>query len=338
MPSLLISHMKHIIRLTLSLIAKTALNISQTQWVLDQKTRAAKYLTDAHEGAFFFRMVQTVLSRDKNWVRWKIENCQPISRPSLSPEDYLSARAAAKKSTTNKRLRPNPLGSLDLKFLIETDNRGGLERLKNPSRYQLPSVESFRSKIELDDMDIDMAKDEEEKNTAIDAKTSKSWRTLRLASTTKLVAFDKIEKSDKIDVVFQDDSKGEDVGDESIDSSEDVTFPKDRRSIVISGPSGVGKGTLVSMLLEKHAAVFGKTASHTTRPPRTGEVHGTHYQFVTKEEYDVLRDGDEFIEINNYNGNDYGTSRKIVDGIIAKGKVPVMEMDYHVSFPIISNY
>ena len=281
-------------------------------------------------------MVLTVLSRDKNWVRWKIENCPPISKPSISPEDYLSARAAAKKATTNKRLRPTALGSLDLKFLAETDNKASLEKLKDPSRYELPSLESFRGKIELDDMDIDMARDEEEKSLAIDAKTSKSWRALRLASTTKITAFDKIEKSDKIDVIFQDDPKGEDAGDESIDISEEVRFPKDRRSLVISGPSGVGKGTLINMLLEKHPAVFGKKASHTTRPPRSGEVHGVHYYFVNKEEYNVLRDGDEFIEINNYNGNDYGTSRKIVDGIIAKGKIPVMEMDYHVRFSQVS--
>jgi len=275
-------------------------------------------------------MVLTVLSRDKNWVRWKVENCPPISRPSVSPEDYLLARAAAKKATTSKRLRPTALGSLDLKFLAETDSKTSLERLKDPSRYKLPSIESFRSKIELDDMDIDMARNEEEKNLAIDAKTSKSWRALRLASTTKITAFDKIEKSDKIDVIFQEDPKGEDAGDESIDISEEVRFPKDRRSVIISGPSGVGKGTLINMLLEKHAAVFSKTASHTTRPPGPGEVHGTNYYFVTKEEYNVLRDGDEFIEIHNYNGFDYGTSRNIINGIITKGKIPVMEMDFHV--------
>ena len=281
-------------------------------------------------------MVLTVLSRDKNWVRWKIENCPPISRPSVSPEDFLSARAAAKKATTSKRLRPTALGSLDLKFLAETDNKTSLERLKDPSRYKLPSIESFRSKIELDDMDIDMARNEEEKSLAIDAKTSKSWRALRLASTTKITAFDKIEKSDKIDVIFQEDPKGEDVGDESIDISEDVKFPKDRRSMVISGPGGVGKSRLINMLLEKHAAVFSKKVSHTTRPPHTGEVDGTHYYFVTKEEYNVMRDGDEFMEISSNNGNDYGTSRKVIDGVITNGKIPVIELDDHVSVILVN--
>jgi len=83
------------------------------------------------------------------------------------------------------------------------------------------------------------------------------------------------------------------------------------------------------MLLQKHGRVLGKKASHTTRPPREGEVDGIHYYFVNREEYDRIRDSDDFLELNNFNGNDYGTSRKVVDGIIEKGKVPVMEMDMH---------
>jgi len=202
------------------------------------KASVVDYLKQGFEGPYFFRMVETVLSRDKNWVRWKIENCPSIAKPSISPEEYVSAKASARKLTTNKRLRPNPLGSLDLKFLSENEGRSGLERLKDPSRYQVPSIRSFKSKIELDDMDIDMARDEEAKNTAIEAKASKSWRALRIASASKLTSFDKIERADKIDEIFQDRAKTEEPvmnGDEEIDES---ILPKDRRPIVISGPSG----------------------------------------------------------------------------------------------------
>src|ERR1700733_10049137 len=162
------------------------------------KRSIAEYLKQGFEGAFFYRVVETVLSRDKNWARWKIENCPSIARPAVSPEDYVGAKASAIKATTSKRIRPTPLGSLDLKFLSGGEDRSGLNRLKDPSRYQLPSIKSFKSKIELDDMDIDMARDEESKNIAIESKASKSWRALRIASTSKLVAFDKIERSDKI--------------------------------------------------------------------------------------------------------------------------------------------
>ena len=175
------------------------------------KRSIAEYLKQGFEGAFFYRMVETVLSRDKNWVRWKIENCPSIARPAVSPEDYVAAKASARKATSNKRLRPTPIGSLDLKFLTESDDRSGLGRLKDPSRYRIPSIKSFQSKIELDDMDIDMARDDESKNAAIESKASKSWRALRIASTTKLVAFDKIDRSDKIDEIFQDDVKVEEL-------------------------------------------------------------------------------------------------------------------------------
>ena len=183
-------------------------------------------------------------------------------------------------------------------------------------------------------MGIEMARNDDEKNAAIDAKASKSWRALRIATGTKFTSFDKIERSEKIDDIFKDEVKTEDTavnGDDDAADTEELVPPKDRRPIVISGPSGVGKGTLIKMLLEKHGKALGKKASHTTRASREGEINGQNYFFVNKEQYDIMRDGDQFLEVNNYNGNDYGTSRKVVEGIIAQGKVPVMEMDMHVS-------
>jgi THO complex subunit 1 len=300
------------------------------------KRSIADYLKQGLEGAFFYRMVETVLSRDKNWARWKIENCPSFARDSVTPQEYVQAKTSARQAATRKKLRGNNWAVLDLTFLSQGDSRKGLERLKDPSRYQLPSYKTFQSKIELDDMDIDMARDDEAKNAAVESKASKSWRALRIASGTKLVAFDKIERSDKIDDIFRDDVKPEEQvanGDEEAVDSEETILPKDRRPIVISGPSGVGKGTLVTMLMEKHAKALGKKASHTTRQPREGEVHGQHYFFVSKDEYNVMRDGDQFIEYNNFNGNDYGTSQKVVEAIIASNKIPVMEMEMHVSCP-----
>lgn len=313
--------------------ADQSLSDEDAKWASDMKRSVAEYLKQGYEGPFFYRMVETVLSRDKNWVRWKIENCPSIARPAVTPDNYITAKASARKATTNKKLRANPLGSLDLKFLSESNDRSGLERLKDPSRYQVPSIKSFQSKIELDDMDIDMARDEESKSGAIESKASKTWRALRIAGTSKLVAFDKIDRSDKIDAVFQDGIKAEEtISHDDDDDGQDIEepiYPKDRRPIVISGPSGVGKGTLITMLLKKHGGVLSKKVSHTTRPPREGENHGIDYFFVTKDEYDQIRDSDDFLELNNYDENDYGTSRKALQGIIAEGKVPIMEMDYN---------
>jgi THO complex subunit 1 len=79
-------------------------------------------------------MVDTVLSRDKNWVRWKAEGCPLIERPSVSVQDYVTARETAAKAFTNKRLRPSPINSLDLAFLSEGQDTGSLERLRESDR------------------------------------------------------------------------------------------------------------------------------------------------------------------------------------------------------------
>ena len=299
---------------------------------MDTKKSIADYLRQGAEGPFFTRMVETVISRDKNWVRWKIESCPSIERPAITPEAHIAAKDAARKATTNKRLRSKPLGSLDLGFLSESDGGRVMEKLKNPSRYRIPALDSFKNKIALDDMEIDMPTNDETKEAAINGKASKSWRALRIASKTKLAAFDKIEDPEKIDVIFQDDAPEaetvKETGEDQIEAEEPI-FPSDRRPVIISGPGGVGKGTLVTALINKHPKVFSKKASHTVRVPHEGEIDGVHYFFIDQEKFNMMRDSDQFLEFNKFNGSDYGTSRKVVEGIIANGKIPIMEMDFH---------
>lgn len=271
-----------------------------------------------------------MLSRDKNWVRWKIENCPAIIKPPISPEDYITSKVSAKKATANKRLRPTPMGSLDLKFLTNTDDKSGLDRLKDPSRYTLPSFRTFQEKIEEDEMDIEMAKANEEKNQLIDGKASKTWRTLRLASTTMFTRLEKVTKAEEIKEIFKDDIKAEDVRDDSLDHAEDAILPKDLRAIIISGPACVGKSTLVTKLIDKHPDVFVKKVPYTTRPSRQGEVEGVDYFFISKEQYNTLRDNDEFLEMNDDEEYHYGTRRKTLDGFVAKSKVPLVELDHNV--------
>ena len=70
-------------------------------------------------------------------------------------------------------------------------------------RYSIPSAESFRRPIADADFDVVMARTDEEKQSAIDAKASKLWRTLRIASKSKLNLFDKIDDSNKLDALFE---------------------------------------------------------------------------------------------------------------------------------------
>lgn len=96
--------------------------------------------------------------------------------------------------------------------------------------------------------------------------------------------------------------------------------------VVISGPSGVGKGTVVGRLL--HAiddAVF--SVSVTTRPPRPGERDGVDYHFVDDEGFDEMVAEGAFLEWAEYAGRRYGTLRSSVDDKLAAGKVVLLDID-----------
>ena len=85
---------------------------------------------------------------------------------------------------------------------------------------------------------------------------------------------------------------------------------KKGKFIVVSGPSGVGKGTICNKLINEINAWY--SVSTTTREKREGEVEGVNYFFVTKEEFEEKIKNNEFLEYNIYNNNYYGTSRKTV--------------------------
>ncbi|KAK8094031.1 guanylate kinase [Apiospora hydei] len=103
--------------------------------------------------------------------------------------------------------------------------------------------------------------------------------------------------------------------------------PTDRRPLVISGPSGVGKGTLYNRMFEAHPDSFTLSVSHTTRSPRAGEEHGTHYFFVPMEEFEELIVKDGFVEHAKFGSNRYGTSKKTIEEQTAKGRVVVLDIE-----------
>eukprot|EP00752_Nemacystus_decipiens_P011134 g9894.t1 len=99
------------------------------------------------------------------------------------------------------------------------------------------------------------------------------------------------------------------------------------KPLVVCGPSGVGKGTLINMLREDFPGRFGFSVSHTTRKPRPGEVHGTHYYFSEKPEMQAEIDDSKFIEHANVHGNLYGTSIAAVQSVTAAGKICILDID-----------
>lgn len=96
---------------------------------------------------------------------------------------------------------------------------------------------------------------------------------------------------------------------------------------IISAPSGAGKTSLISKLLETLEGAE-MAVSHTTRPPRAGEIDGRHYHFITADEFlDGIHNGD-FLEHAKVFENNYGTSKKSVDSLLEKGMDVILEIDW----------
>jgi len=95
--------------------------------------------------------------------------------------------------------------------------------------------------------------------------------------------------------------------------------------MAVSGPSGVGKGTIVKTLLQRRDDVV-ESVSCTTRAPREGEIHGKHYFFLSKEEFMRRIDENDFLEYDEHFGNYYGTPKSFVAETL-KTKSVILEID-----------
>lgn len=95
---------------------------------------------------------------------------------------------------------------------------------------------------------------------------------------------------------------------------------------VVSAPSGAGKTTLVREVLDRFDGLS-YSVSHTTRPPRTGEVHGRDYFFTDPDAFQSLIDGEEMLEWARVHDNFYGTSKAFVEEQLACGKSIILDID-----------
>ncbi len=95
--------------------------------------------------------------------------------------------------------------------------------------------------------------------------------------------------------------------------------------VVLSGPSGVGKSTLVAGLRDDPQVFW--SVSATTRASRSGEVDGTHYHFLSVEAFEKLRDSAGFLEHATVFQNFYGTLREPIEQALASGQIPLLDID-----------
>ena len=107
--------------------------------------------------------------------------------------------------------------------------------------------------------------------------------------------------------------------------------------LVLSGPSGSGKGTVSEALMKNNDDIIFST-SVTTRTPRPGEVNGENYFFATREEFEKMVENDELLEHAFVHTNYYGTPKKFVFDEIEKGEIVLLEIDVQGALQVKKKY
>lgn len=107
--------------------------------------------------------------------------------------------------------------------------------------------------------------------------------------------------------------------------------------VVISGPSGVGKGTVRRALFEKDDQEYFYSISMTTRPPRPGEVDGEDYYFVSREEFEQRIKEGKFLEWAEFVGNYYGTPKDVIEKQLDLGKEVILEIEVNGALQVREN-
>jgi len=102
---------------------------------------------------------------------------------------------------------------------------------------------------------------------------------------------------------------------------------KQYKPVIVVGPSGVGKSTLINVLTDKYPTSFGFSVSFTTRQPRQGEEHGKNYFFIDKTQFESMIEQDDFIEWCNVHGNMYGTAKSQIRAIQGQSQIPLLDID-----------
>lgn len=206
-----------------SMLYGFTLGEEDTKWATSTRSTITSYLGLTNEGRQYCRMVETVLARDRNWVRWKVESCPSIVRGPVSTEQELEARRGARDATRPRRIPDKPPGAMNLSFLDEGSG-GGLDALKDPSRYAAPSIEQLVEAVKTDKLDLDMAMDDEEKISLENAIENAKWRALRQARSSNLKLLDKVESTKDLEEMMKEPDQPEhETGEQNGEEGGNVT-------------------------------------------------------------------------------------------------------------------
>lgn len=102
-----------------------------------------------------------------------------------------------------------------------------------------------------------------------------------------------------------------------------------KKPLLILGPSGVGKDTMINILLKKYPKIFYKLPSYTTRKMRPGEKEGVDYFFITKEEFEKMKNEKKLFGIQKYNDNFYASNKSKLEELVKKGD-KIIILNYNI--------
>lgn len=184
-----------------SMLYNYTLSEDDSKWATASRQVISNYLSTTSDGKLFNRMVDTVLARDKNWIRWKVEGCPSIVRGPISTHSELDARRGARQATRSRRPSDTQIGAMDLSFLVE-NSVDGLSALENPLRYNPPPITQLLDDIAVYQLDLDFEPDPATSDIRHQIE-NKQWRIIRQARATDLGILEKIEPGKDLAAVFR---------------------------------------------------------------------------------------------------------------------------------------
>lgn len=242
------------------------LSDEDSKYCQSMRQSIASYLQQqgpGNDGKMYFRMVDTVLSRDKNWARWKAESCPTIKRDPVEAEAYLATQKTL-SAITEKRPFVNPPGAADFNFLSQTEP---LDALKRPSkRHKVPSLKQYYETIEGAKLDLDFAADDDERRDLTEKIQGYLWRALRASALEgrRFTLCEKIKDGTNLKALIGED---EEPAAEAVDdqTAKDVAEP--------DAPGANGDGLNEAEAATDQVAFAQTSSASTPLPPGDGVEH-----------------------------------------------------------------
>ena len=218
-------------------------------------------------------MVDTVLSRDKNWSYWKSENCPEFPRNPVPPSTFLSALASANDASTVKRMRMTAMNAFDVGFLAEADGSLLLDKLRDEARAKAPPLESFKDEFEKVDLDLEFPADDKEKQELEEKRRGMVWQALRVGSRERFRAFIDVDDGRNIKALFETPRvvvEAEAENGEKGDEGKGDVMETERPSVEREG-KGDAEGEMDTLMFDARTPGDGTSEGGTEIPTTNGE-------------------------------------------------------------------